>query len=482
MALLNLYRAEQARAIDRVAIEQAGIPGILLMKRAAFSAFEQLQNRWPEARRICVVCGVGNNGGDGFALAQYATLAGLQVDVLQVGPTHKIRGDALTMLHEMADLGLSGLPFDTDTLNSTDVIVDALLGTGLDRCVEGAYRDAIAAINASGKPVLALDIPSGLSADTGQALGTAVRADATVTFIVPKLGLFMEQGRALAGEVICADLGVPDDVLATQTPAVQGLHWADCPRPPRPAHAHKGRCGTALLIGGDTLAGAIALASEAALHSGAGLTQVVTRTEHRTTLLCRNPALMVYDQLTPERLEAATAVGIGPGLGRDDWGRSLLQPLLHRDLPRVLDADALNVLADTPMRADNWILTPHPGEAARLLGCSVAEVQTDRLSAVHKLQQRYGGVIVLKGAGTLIDDGSRIYLCLQGNPGMATGGMGDVLTGIVTALLAQGLPLADAARSGVCLHAAAADLAAAHHGQRGLEPTQLFAPLQHLLG
>lgn len=482
MAVLNLYTAEQARTIDRIAIERAGLPGILLMKRAAFSAFQHLRTHWPQAQRIAVVCGVGNNGGDGFALAQYATLAGVQVDVLQVGPTHKIRGDALTMLHEMADLGLSGLPFDANTLAEADVIVDALLGTGLDRPVEGAYRDAIDAINASGKPVLALDIPSGLSADTGQVLGSAIRAELTTTFIVPKVGLYMEQGRDFAGKIVCENLGVPSEVVATQAPVARGLHLQDCVLPPRPANAHKGTCGTALLIGGDTLAGAIALAAEAALHAGAGLTQVVTRPEHRTALLCRNPALMVFDTLSPEHIEAADAIGIGPGLGQRDWGRQLLRQILHRDTPRVLDADALNLLAQTPMRSDNWILTPHPGEAARLLGCSVAEVQADRIAAVRKLQQRYGGVIVLKGAGTLIDDGECIDLCLQGNPGMATGGMGDVLTGILTALIAQRLPLAEAARSGVCLHAAAADLAAAQHGTRGLDPTQLFAPLQHLLG
>jgi len=235
MALLNLYRAGQARAIDRVAIEQCGIPGILLMKRAAFSAFMHLRARWPHARRLCVVCGVGNNGGDGFALAQYATLAGLQVDVRQVGPTHKIRNDALTMLHEMADLGLVGLPFDAEALTEADVIVDALLGTGLDRPVEGAYREAIEAINASGRPVLALDIPSGLSADTGRVLGCAVRAACTVTFIVPKVGLHMEQGREVAGEVLCEPLGVPDEALATQTPAAISLRWQDCRLPPRPA-------------------------------------------------------------------------------------------------------------------------------------------------------------------------------------------------------------------------------------------------------
>ncbi len=483
MAVLNLYTAEQSRQLDRITIEQYGLPGILLMKRAAFSAFSLLQAQWPQARRITVVCGVGNNGGDGFALVQYASLAGMEVNVLQLGTTHKIRGDALTMLHELSDLGLGGLPFSETVLAESDVIVDAIFGTGLDRPVEGEIRAAIDAINASGKPVLALDIPSGLHADTGQVLGTAIRASHTATFIGHKVGLHMEAGREVCGQIHFYDLGVPDEVYTQLTPAARLITLADCPLPLRPAFAHKGMTGTALLIGGNRhMGGAIALAAQAALHSGAGLTKVITRPEHLNALLTVNPALMVYDKPEPDLIHQADAIGLGPGLGQDDWSQTLFRQLLHHSGLSVLDADALNLLARTPARADDWVLTPHPSEAARLLGWTTQQVQADRLRAARMLQQRYGGVIVLKGAGTVITDGQQTFICAHGNAGMATGGMGDVLTGIITALLAQGLTPLDAARTGVCLHAKAGDLAAAQLGQRGLQPQQLMPFIQHLTG
>ena len=484
MAVLNLYTAEQARQLDRIAIEQAGLPGILLMKRAAFAAFQILRQIWPDARRIHVVCGTGNNGGDGFALAQYALLAGLEVEIFQVGPTHRIRGDALTMLHELSDLGEGGLPLDAERLHTADVIVDALFGTGLDRPVTGAFADAIEAIRASGRPVLALDVPSGLHSDSGRILGTAVRADHTVTFIGHKIGLHMEAGRTLAGQVHLAELGVPPSVFEACPPAAQGLTWDACPRPERPAHAHKGTCGTALLMGGlPPFSGALILAAEAALHGGAGLVHAVTDETSRPPLLSRQPAIMVHAALERERLQQAHAIGIGPGLGQTALSRQWLQQVLQQArCPLVLDADALNLLAQTPTRREDWILTPHPGEAARLLGCTTADVQADRLHAARQLQQRYGGVIVLKGAGTLIQTATQTWLCRHGNAGMASGGMGDVLTGLITALLAQGLEPADAACSGVCLHARAADEAASRLGQYGLSADQLTPFIQRLLG
>ncbi|WP_294946514.1 NAD(P)H-hydrate dehydratase [Sulfurivirga sp.] len=476
-----LYTAEQSRTLDRLAMEQ-GLPGVLLMKRAAFFAFEVLRRQFPHARKVVVVCGTGNNGGDGFALAQYAHLAGLEVHIMQLGQVSRIRGDALTMLHELSDLGLGGLPFDAGLLNEADVIVDALFGTGLDRPIEGDYAEAIQAINASATPVLALDVPSGLHADSGQVLGVAVKAAHTATFIGHKMGLHMEAGRELCGQIHFHDLGVPADIYATCPPRAYLTDWRDCPRPARPAFAHKGTAGTALLIGGaPDYPGAITLAAEGAMRAGAGYVRVVSDAAHHALLLARQPALLLHgaDSLP---LDQADAVGIGPGLGRSDWSRKLFRQVLHWDGPRVLDADALTLLADTPSRSDNWILTPHPGEAARLLGTTAAQVQGDRLSTARTLQRRFGGVIVLKGAGTVIDDGTDTYICGAGNAGMATAGMGDVLTGVITALLAQGLSPADAARSGVCLHAAAGDLATARHGRLGLDPTQLLPFIQHLPG
>ncbi len=481
MAVLNLYNAAQSRQLDRIAIEQYGIPGILLMKRAAFFAFEVLQSHFPQARHVTVVCGVGNNGGDGFALAQYAYLAGLEVEVLQLGSTHKIRSDALTMLHELSDLGLGGLPFSEAALAESDVIVDAIFGTGLDRAIEGNIKTAIETINASGKPVLALDIPSGLHADSGQILGTAIRADHTVTFIGHKVGLHMEAGREVCGQLHFNTLGVPEKAYAQLTPVARLMTLSDCTLPARTAHMHKGSAGRTTLIGGaQGMLGALMLSCDSALATGAGLVKAFSPTSTEQLPL-HNPAI-----LTPQSLEVALkqsdAVGIGPGLGQDAAAHEMLHAVLTSDPPCVVDADGLNLLAQTPQRRENWILTPHPGEAARLLGCTTAEIQADRLSAARKLQQRYGGVVVLKGAGTLIDNGQEIFICRHGNSGMATGGMGDVLAGIITSLLAQGLPHMEAAKTGVCLHAKAGDLAAAQLGQRGLQPQQLLPFIQQLTG
>ncbi len=481
MAVLNLYSAAQSRQLDRISIEQFGLPGILLMKRAAFSAFELLRQQWPQARRITVLCGAGNNGGDGFALAQYAYLAGLEVEVLQLGSTHKIRGDALTMLHELSDLGLGGLPFSETVLTESDVIVDAIFGTGLDRPIDGKIQTAIETVNASGKPVLALDIPSGLHADSGQILGTAIRADHTATFISHKPGLYMEAGRTCCGQVHYCTLGVPQKAYAQLTPIARLITLSDCTLPARTAHMHKGTAGCTTLIGGaQGMLGALMLSCDGALATGAGLVKAFSPTG-TDQLPLHNPAV-----LTPQSFEAALrqsdAVGIGPGLGQDNTAHEILRAVLASEHPCVVDADGLNLLAQTPQRRGNWILTPHPGEAARLLGCTTAEIQADRLSAVRKLQQRYGGVVVLKGAGTLIDNGQEIFICRHGNSGMATGGTGDVLAGIITSLLAQGLPHMEAAKTGVCLHAKAGDLAAAQLGQRGLQPQQLLPFIQQLTG
>lgn len=333
--------------------------------------------------------------------------------------------------------------------------------------------------------MLSLDIPSGLQADTGAILGTVIRATLTVTFIAPKLGLFTGAGPDCAGEIRVDDLTVPAAVFAAIEPAALRVTAADLPDwlpGPRPRSAHKGDFGHVLVIGGQPgMSGAPRLAAEAAARVGAGLVSVATHPVHAALLNVGRPELMCRGVLTPADLEPLLAragvLAIGPGLGQDDWGRDLLVATLGTGQPCVLDADALNLLATAPARRTDWILTPHPGEAARLLDSTAAAVQADRPTAVRALQARYGGVIVLKGAGTLVCDGRRTWLVATGNPGMASGGMGDVLTGVIAGLLAQGLAPARAAVAGTLLHGLAGDTAVAA-GERGLLAGDLFDALR----
>jgi len=484
----SLFRAEQVRELDRIAIEERGIPGITLMERAGQVAWDTLQSTWPEARTIDIVCGGGNNAGDGYILARLALENNCSVRVFPLSDPAALQGDArtaATQLKEMADVCQT---FDPDQLGVADVIVDALLGTGIDRDVSDEFRQAIEAINTSGRPVLAIDIPSGLNADTGRIMGQAVDADTTITFIGLKQGLFTGQGVDCCGPIRFTDLEVPSDVYAAITASAQRIDLAGLGQglPPRPRSAHKGSFGHALLVGGDMgFAGAIRMAAESAARVGSGLVSVASRPQHAALLSMAVPELMARGieqgiELNP-LLDQASVIGIGPGLGQSDWGADLLSRVLESKLPLVIDADALNLIAREPIHSNRWVLTPHPGEAARLLRTSTADVQADRLGAASTIQERFGGVTVLKGSGTIIVDAEgKRCLCSDGNPGMATGGMGDVLTGIITGLIAQGLSIADAARLGVCLHAAAGDRAA-KEGERGLLATDLMPWIRHLV-
>jgi NAD(P)H-hydrate epimerase len=486
---VELYRAVQVRELDRIAIEERGIPGYTLMSRAGEAAFALLRQRWPDARRIVVVCGGGNNAGDGYVVARLAHKAGLETQVLTLSNPDALRGAALTAWRDARAAGVSTTSFATAGLDRADLLVDAILGTGLEREVSGAWREAIEAMNAHAADRFALDIPSGLHADTGAILGAAVRAAATITFIGLKQGLFTGQGPACCGEVHFADLEVPSDIYPALHPACWRYAGEDLPTllPPRSRSAHKGHFGHVLVIGGEVgMAGAARMAGEAAARCGAGLVSVATRAVHAGWQAAVRPELMFHGIETPDELEPllnrATVIAVGPGLGRGDWGRAMLQAALARDRPLVVDADALNLLAVEPAFRDHWILTPHSGEAARLLKMTPAQVEADRFAAVEDLALRFGGVALLKGAGSLIAskaDG-QVALCTAGNPGMASGGMGDMLTGVIAALLAQGLSPFAAAKAGAYLHGRAGDLAARAGGERGLLATDLLPFLRQL--
>ncbi len=482
----NLYRAAQVRALDRIASAEFKLPGATLMERAGLACFARLTARWPAARSVGVLCGVGNNGGDGFVIARLAHAAGLQVCVRQVGELDKIHGDALNAMQRLQAAGVLVAAWNAAALPACDVWVDALFGTGLNVAVTGVWRAAISALNTSGRPIISVDIPSGLDADTGHVWGDAVRATTTLTFIGLKPGLLTGAGPDHCGALCFDALGIPAQVVAREPPSATRIShaWAQARLPPpRLRSAHKGHFGHVAILGGDHgMSGAARLAGEAAARVGAGLVSIATRPEHAALLSMARPEMMCHGVTHAAEvrgvLARASVAVIGPGLGQSAWARTLFGQLLDANLPCVVDADALNLLAAEPVRREHWILTPHPGEAARLLNASAAQVQRDRFAAARALQNKYGGVVVLKGAGTLVvAPDSAVYVCDAGNPGMASGGMGDVLTGVIAGLLAQGLSLTHAACVGVHVHATAADCAA-REGERGLLASDVLAQLR----
>ena len=481
-----LYTPDQVRELDRRAIEDHGIPGGVLMERAGASAWRQWRARYPDIRRLLVLCGGGNNGGDGYVVARLAFEAGLTVDLCPLVDPRRLTGDA----RDAADAALAVIaPIASPeaALVAADAVVDAMLGTGIDRPVAGTMAAIIDALNAQHTPVMSLDVPSGLNARTGRVMGTAVRAAMTPTFIGLKQGLFTGDAADFVGEVVFDDLQVPAAVCDGIDPASTRLapDALAAGLPPRARIAHKGDFGHVRIIGGDHgMGGAVRMAGEAAARAGAGRVSVGTRAAHVPAVLAACPELMVHGLEDAAGLGAtlngSETLAIGPGLGQSAWGAALLEQAQRHTGAMVVDADALNGLAGSGMRRDDWVLTPHPGEAARLLGTTIDAIRNDRFAAADTIVERHGGVVVLKGAGTLIADRRHRVICTEGNPGMASAGMGDVLTGIIAGLRAQGLTAFDAACLGVQAHARAADRAAGA-GERGLLATDVIAALRAVI-
>ncbi|MGV6807479.1 MAG: NAD(P)H-hydrate dehydratase [bacterium] len=488
----NLYTASQTRDLDRIAIEERGIPGINLMKRAGKAVFVALQARWPDSS-LMILCGSGNNAGDGYVVAGLAAERQIPVTVYYLAEPEKLSGDAKLALDFARRAGVEIRPwsptleFDDDT-----VIVDAMLGTGLNGAVRRDYAEAIEQVNESDCPVISVDIPSGLNADTGMPMGAAVHAECTVTFIGMKQGLLTGNAADFCGDLIFDSLAVPPEIYLSFPPSVRCLAIKDFAGylSPRRRCAHKGDYGHLLIIGGNHgFGGATIMAAEAALRTGGGLVSVATRAEHVGAALARVPAAMVRSvdsiHAVQPMIDSADAIVIGPGLGKDAWSDQMLYAALQARLPMVIDADALNLLPNFEAEFDRahpeWILTPHPGEAARLLNLSATDVQKNRYQSVAALEKKYQANVLLKGAGSLTCFSSELIgVCPYGNPGMATGGMGDVLSGIIGGLLVQGMTPDVALSLGICLHGRAADIAA-EEGERGLSPTDLFEPLRQLV-
>lgn len=460
-----------------------------LMERAGAVAFAIMEDSWPQALKILVLVGQGNNGGDGYVLARLAKTQGLQVTLCCANPDKALSGDAATARQAYLHIGGTESLWQEMDFGEFDLLVDALLGTGLSGQLRAPYTEIIAKINQSEVPVLSIDIPSGLAADTGQWLGDAVQADHTVTFVGIKQGLCTGLGKQATGELHLAELQIEQafEPLARATAQlVDFTQLASLAK--RPLASHKGHFGRLLCIGGNQgMPGAIRLSAEAALRCGAGLVRVYCHPSSQLAVSSGRAELMVSSDELAEHLQWASSIVIGPGLGQNDWAQEVfglvLSHLKDHDKPLLIDADGLTLLANYTAKPelDVLVLTPHPGEAAKLLDCTSAEIEGDRFSAACTLASRYGATIILKGAGTIIQNTTHTWICQDGNPGMASGGMGDVLSGVAGALLAQGMDKKQAALYATCIHGRAADLAAQQGGERGMLASDLFVYLRQLV-
>ena len=481
----GIYSVSSVRNIDKAAISDGGISGYQLMTRAGQAAVEAARDAYPDAKRWQVICGSGNNGGDGFVVARMAAERGIAVSVICLVSPESLSGDASTAYMDFAAMGGGVAEFDGTLDDEATLLFDGLLGSGLERAVEGQFAAAVVAMNGHPAPVIALDIPSGVHGDTGEVLGTAVKADITVTFVGLKSGLFLDKGSDLTGKLVFAGLDIPDECRKSEPAILRRIddRFIRKAFSPRERSAHKGDFGHVLVVGGGPgMPGAVRICGEAALRSGAGLVSIATHPCHSAQIPGTRPELMCMgvesaDQLAP-MIEKASVIAIGPGLGTDDWARALLDAVLACDRPVVADADALNLVAEGTTREGNWILTPHPGEAARLLETSSDAVQADRRAALAGLAEKLNGTVVLKGSGTLVSAAKGPpWLCSAGNPGMASAGMGDALTGIIAGLRAQHLRNEAAAVAGVQIHASSGDTAALG-GERGLVVSDLLAEIR----
>jgi len=501
-----LVSAAQMRELDRHTIEDLGVPGELLMESAGRAVAEVVLARLRPGDAVCVVCGPGNNGGDGLVVARQLHALGVPVRAALL--SDDLSGDAGSNLERART---AGVPLDGARWRApaAGVLVDALFGTGLGRPLEGAARSSVRRINGARRDrpeavsVVSVDVPSGLSADTGQVLGVAVEADATVTLGLPKRGLALEPGRSLAGSVTVARIGIADSApdltldtaLWTRAGAAQEL-------PARPRHGHKGTFGHALLVAGsEGKTGAAALCAEGAARVGAGLVTLacpaglndvleVKCTEVMTAPLPETPARSFAPGARDGVLALARerdAVGLGPGVGRDADTAGLVRELaLAIRKPLALDADGVTAFAGEPerlrARRAATVLTPHPGEAATLLGVKPAEINGDRVGAALEIARRSGAVALLKGAATVCaDPDGRALVTPTGGPLLATGGTGDVLLGLVVGLLAQGLEPLRAAALTAWVHGAAADRLAARRGDAGVLAHELLAAVPETL-
>ena len=499
----NLYSIDSVVQLEQIAINQFDIPAYELMKRAGEAVFNVLTSRYPLAKKILLLCGAGNNAGDGYVVAKLAQQAGLEVYVVSLIDPLSLKNEALLAYNDWSEVAINNNA-DISTVGQADIVIDALLGTGLTREVSGEWKDCIAAINDSDKPVISIDIPSGLLADTGAIAGVAIKADVTVSFIGLKQGMFTAQAKDVCGDIIFNNLGLPAEVYSSvgcETRLLNAIDYSLLPK--RAASSHKGRFGHVLIVGGSHgMPGAVILAARAALRTGTGVVTIITVPQNLPAIISAVPEAMVktceYDSenrtaitdlFRQDFIKDITHVAIGMGLGQDDWSLKILQHCAQLNKPMVIDADALNLIASHDIRiSSSLVITPHPGEAARLLSKNItiatADVQKNRFDAVKSLYRLFENsqsrTVILKGSGTLIYDGQLIKICNLGSAAMSAPGMGDVLSGIVIALMAQDINISDAAELAVCLHASAAELVAGDK-TRGLLASDVIDALPKVL-
>ena len=491
----QVYKVNQLQKYEADAAHAIGINLFQLMERAGAAVFNNIRQYYPSVRRILVLSGKGNNGGDGYIAARLAHQAGMNVTVVVNAARQQIKGDALQALNQLEQCPVS-ITFtaqasevsDTVKSFSGELILDCLFGIGLQGRLSSALTQLFSDINNKNCLRVSVDVPSGLNADLGIATPIAVKADLTITLIAYKQGLLTGQSANYVGQLHLETLEV--NKTFAQFAATQCFRLANSQLPNLPkrqAASHKGSIGMLLTIGGHhDFTGAICLASEAALRTGAALVSVCCHQQSRNILLSRRPELMMAASNAKELAEASflakvKAIVIGPGLGRDSWSNALFDLAIDFPQLKVVDADALYFLAQSPRKQKTWVLTPHPGEAAMLLTCTIADIEADRFAAVKKIAQRYGGICVLKGAGTLVSDGQSVWINTTGNSGMASGGMGDVLSGIIGGLILQTADLYQAARLGVYIHGRAADIIAKKQGQIGILASDLYPEIQRLI-
>lgn len=485
----KIATAQEMRHLDSAAIDEAGIPGLILMENAAVGVLRAIRMTVGDelpGKRFIMACGKGNNGGDGYAVARHLLNRGAEVTVLAIGPVADLKGDAAVNAHIFGVIGgriIEQRQGAIPDLPPADLIVDGLLGTGLSGPAKGQIARAIDWINARPEPVVAIDIPSGVESDTGFAAGPAVRADRTVTMGLLKRGLVLPPGRDLAGTVHIANISLPPRVWAGSAIHFNLVEARDVRMmlPRRAPTAHKGDAGRAFVLAGSPgMTGAATLCSQAALRIGAGLVILgipsslnpileVKLTEVMTRLLPENDRGALHPKALPvieDLVSWADVVGIGPGLSQDSDTEETVRRLLGTiKKPLVIDADGLNALGRESefagMLPAGSILTPHPGEFSRLCGKSISEILAHRVDLAAEKAAAWGAVLVLKGSPTIIaDPGGEVYCNSTGGPALATGGSGDVLTGMILGLLAQGCPPVHAACAGVYLHGLAGDLSA----------------------
>lgn len=502
----ELYTVKHVVELEQRAIKQHGIAAYELMKRAGTAVFNVLDSLYPHCRHVFVLCGAGNNGGDGYVVARLARQAGYRVTVTSLVDHQKLKHEARLACDDWLEIG-DIKPADISLLKGQDIVIDTLLGTGLARELDEVWSGWIEAVNLSRLPVISVDVPSGLYSDTGALSNAgAIRAEITLSFIGLKQGLFTAQGRDVSGEILYDNLGLSDEILASvscDAHLLQDMDYALLPE--RPASSHKGKFGHVLIAGGNEgMPGAVILAATAALRTGAGKVTIVTIADHLQAISKAVPEAMikVCDSALPADssvkqvfeqvfIDGISHVAVGMGLGRDDWAREVLTACIGLAKPMLVDADALTLLAENDYTINSPIvITPHPGEAARLLSKAAYEkaVQDDRFEAIRQLYERFaegdGCTVVLKGSGTLIYDGVAMHVCSMGSAAMSSAGMGDVLSGMIISLMAQqtgaGSDFSEAVKAGVCLHAKIADMKAGNR-TRGLIASDLVAGLPEVL-